>query len=174
MSASRLAAIVFDRDEEPDVVLRAFIARALAAGGRVSGLVQERIENSDDEHDVCLRDLDTNATLPIMQNLGPGAEGCRVDPAAIAGAAAMLERARANRPDLVVVNRFGRLESEGGGLIEEIGRAVADGDALVVCVPLRYLDAWNAFAGGFDTKVGVEPARLEAWWAALQRSGAHV
>ncbi len=168
---SRLAAIVFDRDEDPDAPLREFVAAARAGGVRIAGFMQE---HADDEkcaaHDVRLRNLDTDATLQIMQDLGAQSEGCRVDPAAIAAAARMLETARERNPDLILVNRFGRLESEGGGMLGEIGRAVADGDALIICVPLRYREAWNAFADGLDSQLPPQRAAIEKWWARVVSS----
>ena len=66
-----------------------------------------------------------------------------------------------------MVNRFGRLESEGGGMIAEIGRACADGLPLIVCVPKRFLPAWDAFAAGLDAKLPPASAAIEGWWAAL-------
>lgn len=162
-AASRLAAIVFDKADDPDAPLRALIAQLAAQGVKVAGLVQERADA--DGEDVRVRDLDTGATLPIMQNLGVDSEGCRVDPAAIAEVSQMLGVARAGRPDLLIVNRFGRLESEGGGLIAEIGAAVANGEAVIVSVPLRYLDAWSAFAGGLDVQLPPDRAALARWWA---------
>ena len=143
--AARLAAIVFDRDEEPDPPLIAFIDDAARRGVRIAGLVQERAREDGlcALHDVRVRDLVTGETLEIMQDLGREATGCRVDPAAIAVAARWLDAARATVPDLMVVNRFGRLESEGGGMLAEIGRAFADDLPLIVCVPQRYLGAWT-------------------------------
>ena len=162
-----LAALVFDRDEEPDPPLAAFLEAAVRRGVRVAGLVQERAtDDLCDLHDVRVRDLGTGATLPIMQDLGRDATGCRVDPAAIAVAASMLDRARETSPDLLVVNRFGRLESEGGGLLAEIGKACADGLPLIVCVPKRFLPAWDAFAAGLDAKLPPVTAAIEGWWNA--------
>ncbi len=167
--AARLAAVVFDRDEEPDPALIAFIDAAARRGVRVAGLVQERA--SDDGlcalHEVRVRDLLTGDTLEIMQDLGREATGCRVDPAAIALAARMLDGARETGPDLLVANRFGRLESEGGGMLAEIGRAFADGLPLIVCVPKRYLNAWDAFAAGLDAKLPPTQDAIEGWWAAV-------
>ena len=164
-AASRLAAIVFDRGETPDEALIAFIDRAAAGGARIAGLVQER---ADDDlcglHDVRVRDLASGETLPIMQDLGAGSTGCSVDPCAIALAARLVDRALATSPDLLVVNRFGRLESEGGGMLAEIGRAFAEGVAMIVCVPERYRDAWNAFAAGLDAQLPAEREAIEAWW----------
>ena len=75
-----------------------------------------------------------------------------------------LDAARARRPDLLVVNRFGRLEAEGGGMRAEIAAAIADGLALLIAVPTRFLDAWNEFAGGLDTQAPPTEAALSAWW----------
>ncbi len=82
----------------------------------------------------------------------------------IALAASLLDSARATKPDLLVVNRFGRLESEGGGMLAEIGHAFADGLALIVWVPERFRDAWNAFAAGLDAKLPPNREAIEQWW----------
>ncbi len=121
--ARRPAAIVFDRDDEPDPPLIAFIEAAMLRGVRIAGLVQERasVDGPCALGDVWARDLITGETLDIMQDLGRDATGCGVDPEAIALAATMLDSARAENPDLLFVNRFGRLESEGFGMRAEIG-----------------------------------------------------
>ncbi len=119
-----------------------------------------------------MRDLTTGETLPIMQDLGAEATGCAVDPAAIAVAARMLDRARGEKPDLLVVNRFGRLESEGAGMIAEIGAAVAEGEAVLIAVPARYGEAWNAFAQGLDAQLAPDLAALQDWWRAITRENA--
>ncbi len=165
---SRLAAILFDRNEAPDPPLIAFLEAAKRRGVRVAGLVQERTgDGLCARQDVQVRDLASGATLPIMQDLGPDAEGCRVNPEAIAFAAMLLDRALATGPDLLVVNRFGRLESEGGGMLAEIGRAFAEGVAIIVCVPKRYREAWSAFSGGLDAQLPPKLTAIEAWWEAI-------
>ncbi|MCC2109303.1 MAG: DUF2478 domain-containing protein, partial [Hyphomicrobiales bacterium] len=125
-----------------------------------------------EERDLQVRDLSTGECLPIMQDLGAEATGCAVNPAAIAVAARMLDRARGEKPDLLVVNRFGRLESEGAGMIAEIGAAVAEGEAVLIAVPLRYADAWNAFADGLDAQIRPEISELDRWWRAAGRQSA--
>ena len=164
--ARRLAAIVFDKDERPDPALLAFLDAAARRGVRIAGLVQEHAggEGCALRHDAQVRDLMTGEVLSIMQDLGADATGCAVDPAAIAVAARMLDRARATAPDLLVVNRFGRLEAEGGGMLAELGQAFVDGLPIVVCVPKRFLDAWNAFADGLDVKLPASADAIAAWW----------
>ncbi|HMN72427.1 MAG TPA: DUF2478 domain-containing protein [Rhodoblastus sp.] len=166
---SRLAAVLFDREEAVDDVMRAFIAALRGRGARVAGLVQEP---GAEERDLQVCDLSTGERLPIMQDLGAQSTGCAVNPAAIAVAARMLDRARGEKPDLLVVNRFGRLESEGAGMIAEIGAAVSEGEAVLIAVPLRYGDAWNAFAGGLDAQMRPDLAALENWWRATTREAA--
>jgi len=163
---SRLAAVFFERDEDVDAAIRDFLAAASRRGARAAGLVQEHGDGGD-IHDIHVRDLTTGARIAIMQDLGPEATGCRVDPRGIAVAAAWLASAIASGPDLVLVNRFCRLESEGGGMLAEIGEAVVQGLPVVVCVPARYRAAWNAFAGGLDAPLRARGADLEAWWAEI-------
>lgn len=171
---SRLAAIVFDRHEQPDPLLAAFLDAAVRRGVRIAGLVQEQLCEGACawERDAQVRDLVTGERLPIMQDLGRDATGCHVDPSAIAVAAKMLDRAREGAPDLLVVNRFGRLESEGAGMLAELGQAFLDGLPIVICVPKRYLEAWDAFAAGLDVKLPPTREAIEAWWDAIAAEAA--
>jgi molybdate transport system ATP-binding protein len=165
---SRLAAVLFDRYDDVDAAIAGFVASARQAGARVAGFVQERIEVGTCEcEDFRLRDLETGDELAIMQDLGRESSGCRVDPAAVAVAAERLGRALADAPDLLIVNRFGKLESEGGGVSAELGEAVALGLPVVVAVPIRFRGAWDAFAGGLDTPLPPQAAALEAWWSRI-------
>ncbi len=170
--ACRLAAIVFDRDEDPDAPLGAFVNRLTRRGVAVAGLLQTHGDDGCALHEVGVRNLTTGERFGVMQDLGGGAQGCRVDPGAIADVARQLAEALKLRPDLIVANRFGRLESEGGGILAEIGEAVVEGAPLVICVPRRYLDAWNAFAGGLDRQLPPRLDALEAWWRRLERATA--
>jgi Protein of unknown function (DUF2478) len=162
-----LAAVVFGRDEDPDAALRAFVERQAERGWQVGGLLQQQDSENCACHEVHLVNLDTGQRIDIMQDLGRDAASCRLDPSAIAAAAQEFRVSLARRPDLIVANRFGKLEAEGGGLIAEIGEAVAEGAPLIVCVAARFLDAWNAFADGLDTQLPPRQEAIEAWWAAL-------
>ena len=165
---SRIAAIVFRRDEDPDPAVLAFIEAARIQGARVAGLVQEHgLRDECGPHRVYVRDIDGGFHHSIMQDLGRSSSGCSVDPEAIALAAVRLGAAVDRRPNLLVVNRFGRLESEGGGMVDEIGGAVVEDIPLLICVSERYLDAWNAFADGLDVKLPPDARAVQTWWAQL-------
>jgi hypothetical protein len=170
---TRLAALVYASGFDVDTLLDAFAAEMRAGGRRVAGLLQvNREADACAMKDMALTDLATGRTLSICLDLGPGATGCRVDPGAVASAAGWLHDAIAAGADLVVVNKFGRLESEGGGLIAEIGEAVASDIPLVVGVPQRFLDAWERFAGGLDTRLTPDLDALRVWEGALAREPA--
>ena len=156
---SRLAAILFDRDAPVDTTMRDFIDGLRARGVSVAGLVQQ---SGAEERDLYVRDLTSGETLPIMQDLGAEAEGCAVDPAAIAVAARMLDRARATKPDLLVVNRFGRLESEGAGMIAEIGAAVAEGEAVLTSNTPRLGQPWTITASNLPSTLELVMVAYEA------------
>jgi hypothetical protein len=165
---SRLAAVLFDRNDDVDAAVRAFVAFTQAQGARVAGFVQEFADiKGSAQHDVWLRDLETGAQIAIMQDLGAGASGCRLDSAAVAVAAARIGRAIAQAPDLIVVNRFGKLECDGGGVLSELGEAAAQGLPVLVCVPLRFRQAWDAFAQDLYAPLAPDLAALKTWWAAL-------
>lgn len=166
VSEPRIAAIVYDRTDEVDRLIADFAAARVAEGRSVAGLVE-----TQPGADACLtremrlRDIASGTTIRICQDLGAGARGCRIDPRGLAQAASVLRVSIAAGPDLVVVNKFGKMEADGEGLIEEIGACVADGIPLVVGIPRRFAQTWDDFAGGLDEKVAPARDALEDWWA---------
>jgi nucleoside-triphosphatase THEP1 len=166
-----IAAVIYGPNEDCDSLLADFAHGLAARGFRVAGLVQINGQNAScAEMDMELEDLETGRRINICQDLGAGSsEACRLDPAGLAEAAAALKSALAGPLDLVVVNKFGRMESEGHGLIAEIGETVETGKPLLIGVPRRFAEAWEAYAGGLDEKLACRPEALAAWWAAVTR-----
>ena len=166
-----IGALIFERNGEPDSIVAAFVSALRARDVRVGGLLQRRrtgVKRAGIK-DVVVEDIGTGTVLDVLQELGPESSGCRVDPNAIASAGQLFTAALVDRPDLLVVNRFGRLESERGGMLNEISAAVEAGVPLLVIVPARYRDAWNAFAQGLDQQIALDRDALDAWWSALSR-----
>lgn len=162
---SRIAAIVYGPDQDCDRMLADLAHAWRQAGIRVAGLVQ--INGGDascETMEMELEAVDTGRRFNICQDLGSGSvNACRLDPAGLAEAAGALRAALGQPVDVVIVNKFGRMEAEGQGLVAEIGAAVAAGLPLVIGVPARFAEAWQAFAGGLDTRLACDPAALEAW-----------
>ncbi len=62
-----------------------------------------------------------------------------------------------------MVNKFGKIEADGGGLRGAIAEAVGLGIPVLVGVPARNLDRWRAFAGPLAVELPAEPAAIAAW-----------
>lgn len=171
-SPSLLAAVVYGPEDDCDQMLADFAHGLAASGVAVAGLVQiNGADASCESMDMELEDLDTGRRINICQELGSGSAGsCRLDPTGLAEAAGALKAALGKPLDLVVINKFGRMESEGLGLIAEIGEAVAAGQPLVIGVPRRFASAWDAFACGMDDKLACHKEALATWWAAHDRA----
>jgi hypothetical protein len=167
-----LAAVVFKAEADKiNDVMAAFAAARAAQGLRLAGVVQVSAHTQgcacSETH---VLDLESGARIPILQDLGSQSEACRADSAALADVAEILRRALARGPDLILINRFGRLEAEGKGLRAEIGAAAASGIPVLVGVSLRYLEAWRAFTSGLDVELACTSAALEDWWHRLEQA----
>jgi uncharacterized protein len=156
-----------------DRLLEGFAAQLAARGFRVAGVVQRNAVGGGDGAGACadamaLVDLSSGRVVDISQRLGRGSSSCRVDPAGVAEASGLvrmaLSRGPGRLPDLLVVNKFGALESEGGGLAAEIARAVADGIPVLTSVGGKHLSRWIEFAGGMGRMLPPDPAALWRWW----------
>lgn len=161
-----LAAVVYGSDQDCDALLAAFAAARLGEGFRVVGLVQ--VNGADmtcEGMEMALKDLATGRQVNICQDLGAGSVGvCRLDATGLAEAAGLLRAALVTPADLVVVNKFGRMEADGAGLVGEIGEAAGSGRPLIIGVPRRLVEAWDAFAGGMDVKLACDEQALTDWW----------
>lgn len=150
-----IAAIVLDGSGGD--ILATFVAEVVGQGVRVRGLIQQHLP------ELCLVDVHSGQVYPITQDLGPQATGCRIDPGGFAAAAMVLRRAL-DDAELVVVNRFGRLEAEGGGLVAEMLAVMAEGVPVLTCVNVDQLAAWQRFTGGAGVLLPADPAALRQWW----------
>lgn len=161
----KLAAIVYRPYHDVDTLLATFASDVICHGYRVGGVVQENIKGRCDTcQSMRLIDLMTGRAIAISQELGNGAEGCRLNPAGLAEAAVVVSGAVAANVELVVVNKFGKQEFAGGGLRAGIADAVMAGVPLVTAVPERNLDAWLEFTGSHGITLLCEQNYIDAWW----------
>ncbi|MGE8224475.1 MAG: DUF2478 domain-containing protein [Stenotrophomonas sp.] len=165
LQPARIAAIVHDGNGEPDGLLAAFAARQLAAGHRVRGLVHLPHEPSATGKRMVLMDVtDPQSRYPISQALGAASCGCNLDPRGIADASVVLRRAVQESAALVIANRFGTLESQGGGMADELLALMLAGIPLLTAVKLPYLDVWRDFTGGTAVELPATDHALQRWW----------
>lgn len=112
--------------------------------------------------DMVLVDIDTLDEYLVSQPLGGGSNACRADAQGFARASRVLRDALAQQPDLVIVNRFGRMEAEGEGFVEELLALMSAGVPMLTVVAERHLEAWQRFSGG-ATVLPAEAGAVAAW-----------
>ncbi len=149
-TAHPLTALVYDEDFVIGDVFRTIAANAAKAGLRLGGVLEIPSAPAAPSHrcDMSLQDLASGETIKIYEERGALARGCRLDLDSLARVCALV-LAGLSRCDLVLVNKFGKTETEGGGFRCVISDALALEIPVVVGVPRRNLAAWRDYAGEF-------------------------
>lgn len=170
MTHPSLTALSFERDDPLIDSLLEQAARKLEAEGlRVSGVLQHR-GNGDGECHCSVTDLVTlgsGKVFHISQPLGEGARGCRLDPGALAQCCQHLEAEVAKGCDVLVLNRFGKAESEGRGFRDLIAMALDRDIPVLAGVRNEYVAAWSDFGRELAAVVPASRDALDAWLSHL-------
>ena len=156
---------------QTDILLAGLARRLQAENILLAGTVQENTPRADRRCDMDLRLLPGGPSLRISEDRGPGARGCRLDGAALEGAAEWLLR-HLDGAALVLINKFGRQEAEGRGLSPVIAEAIARGLPVLVGVNALNQGAWQAFADGLSQELSPDEDALLSWCRASLRSQA--
>lgn len=168
-----LAALVYDKAQDPDEVLRGFAADLAIQGVRAVGLVQLGHREFDVPKLNAVM-LHSGEQVRLFQDLGPGAKGCKLDLGQLLDAGTRVADAIDAGADLVIINRFGKQEREGKGLAYLIERALSSDIPVVIAVPSHRFAEWIAFADGMSVKLHCNRAALDDWWAKVSRRGSAV
>jgi hypothetical protein len=135
-----------------------------AAGFAVAGLVQlNSFERDPRKCDMAVEELFSSTVLQLSEDRGRDSSGCRLDRSKLSEAAGLLVGALKLKPDLLVLNKFGKIEAEGDGLRDVIALAVDVNVPVVVGVPFRNLDQWRVFAGDLAAECPVGSPDLQIW-----------
>jgi hypothetical protein len=167
--ARPVAAIVYANEVYPDALFKTLVQRCRALGLTLAGVLQHQaFVGGDRRCDVILEDLATGHRTALFENRGTGARGCRLDEAALAEVTARVEGGLEQRPQLLVLNKFGKVECEGGGLRDLIASAIDRGISVVIGVPKRNIDAWRSFAGEFAIELTDDAHEVDGWLEGLR------
>jgi molybdate transport system ATP-binding protein len=162
--AAKIGVLPYEKNALVDLVLAEAVDRIQARGISVGGLLQRTGEpHSNGRLSIWLDDIGTGETLRLDQPRGPGAKDCIVDPDALAQAACLLRRAVEQRYDLIVVNRFGYAESEGGGMRAEIADAVCSDAVVLIAVRESRLAGLEGFLGGAGSVLPLCSGSIADW-----------
>jgi len=144
--ASALTALVYDQGFAIGDVLSAIAVESRRAGLRLGGMIERPGPKTGGKCDMLLEDLASGETIRISEDRGELARGCRLDLNCLSRACALLLSCLSTT-DLILLNKFGKAESEGGGFRCVIPDALALDIPIVIGVPRCNLDAWREFAG---------------------------
>ncbi len=149
-------------DVEP---LLAEIADELRASGhRLGGVLQADQTRPDRvKCEMRLRDLASGRIVSVSEDRGNLARGCRLDRAALLEASGWIAEAIEHRVDLVVINKFGKAESEGGGMRGVIAMAIERGTPVLICANAEHHPRLMAFAGDYAEALTADRSSIMAW-----------
>lgn len=167
-SAPDIGAIVYENDKYPDELFKWIVGQCRARGLALAGVLQyPAFEGADPSCDVALEDLVSGRRTVLFDDRGSGASGCRLDVGALLEAAMEIERGFETDPSLLVLNKFGKIEAEGGGMCGVMAKALELGIPVVIGVPARNLKAWRDFAENFSTELSEDTVKIGKWLAKL-------
>jgi uncharacterized protein DUF2478 len=159
-----LAAIVYPNEAYPQATFRRIVNHCRARTQKLAGVSQHpACDDPARRCDVVLEDLISGARTELFERRGKGATGCRLDVAALTDVTARIERALQHNPDLLVLNKFGKVEAEGGGLVDPIAAAIDRGIPVIIGVPARNLAAWRTFAGDLAVEFAADFGAIAKW-----------
>jgi nucleoside-triphosphatase THEP1 len=158
-----ITALIYTDSEAADPLLRETALVLMEAGRSLAGLVQRNQPRPGRSRcDMVLEELASGDLVPISQDRGPHARGCALDVHQLLDGMERVRRAIATQPDLVILNKFGKTESEGGGFRPLIAEVIEAGLPLLIAVPWRNIDSWRLFAGELSRDVAMSEASPDA------------
>lgn len=134
------------------------------AGIAVAGIVQHnQFVRDRTKCDMEVEELASGIVLQLSEDRGKEARGCRLNRGALSEAAALLSTSLGGGPELMILNKFGKLEAEGRGLRDTFADAMQLGVPIVVGVPYRNIEQWRAFTGSLAEECLIGSSRVHEW-----------
>ena len=146
-----------------DALIAETVARLRVTGLRLSGTVQTDVPRPDRTLcDMELAVLPDGPVFRINQDRGEAARGCRLDGGALEEAVVEVA-ARMAEAEVLVVNKFGKLEAQGRGYVPLIAEALGRDMAVLVGVNALNLPDLLAFCDGMATALPPDAGAIADW-----------
>lgn len=151
-----------------DLLMAEVVSLLETQGIALAGTVQTNIDRQDCPRcDMDLRLLPNGPVVRISVDRGPEARGCRLDAGALEQSVLWVEGAL-ERAEVLVVNKFGKQESEGKGLAGAIATALELGRPVIVGVNGLNLPAFQRFSDSMAEQLAPDAVQIAEWcFAAL-------
>ncbi|MBZ4690601.1 MAG: hypothetical protein JG765_1852 [Cereibacter sp.] len=158
-----LAYVSIEGRGKTDLLLLDVATRLEASGVRLGGTVQSNTERPDRAKcDMDLRVLPDGPVVRISEDRGGQARGCILDSGALEQTVFEVER-RMSGAELLIINKFGKREAEGKGLVTVIAAALAQNLPVLVGVNGLNLPLFLDFCAGETLRLPSDPDHVLAW-----------
>jgi hypothetical protein len=147
-------------------LLARFAERRVLEGLRVAGVIEEPAGGVDCGvcNSLVLRETAGSTIIPITQNLGSGSSSCKIDSAGLAAGCQAVVAAIEQGADVVVLSKYGKIEAEGGGLLDAFRAAAEAGLPCLAGVKPSFAEYFLEYAGGYSQWIDASDEAIEAWW----------
>lgn len=146
-----------------DALIAEVALRLAQDGVRLAGTVQSNLERADRRKcDMDLVVLPDGPIVRISEDRGDLARGCRLDTGALEQTVVAVQQRLAGA-DVLIVNKFGKRESEGKGLVPVIVQALDLGLPVLIGVNGLNLAAFLAFCGDTAVPLPADPGAVADW-----------
>jgi len=162
----KLAAMVYEpgHGQDADRLLSEVATLLRAAGVPLAGATQRAMERADRcACDMIVTDLHSDIEIPISEDRGSLARGCRLDASALERLVGSTLAALDSGARVLIVNRFGKRESEGRGFRPAIARALEAGLPVLIGVNRDHIAAWKTFSDGLALDLPVSLPDIVDW-----------
>jgi hypothetical protein len=159
----KLAYVTLQGRGRTDVLIAEVAALLAARDVRLAGTVQSNHERPDRRKcDMDLVILPDGPVVRISEDRGDLARGCTLDSGALEQTVEAV-RQRLAGAEVLLVNKFGKREAEGKGLVPVIAEAVERGLPVLIGVNGLNLAAFLAFSGEGVTALQPDAATAAGW-----------
>jgi nucleoside-triphosphatase THEP1 len=159
-----IAAVRYEAGFDINRLLAEVVALLRRERLKIGGVLQEAEAGGDPS---CVQlnvaDIRTGKCARITQERGRDARGCKLDPRGLADISHCVGDAIRAGVDLIIINKFGRAESEGYGLLSCFAEAVTAGVPVLTTVREPYLEAWGGFHGGLAADLSPAKEAVLDW-----------
>ncbi len=165
------AAIRLNGGVDINILLQCVVDRLQSNKLSVQGHLQKEIMLPDRcKCDTYLENLMNGDQIKISQDLGNGARGCKLDNSMLLKLSDIAMRDLDLIPDLLIVNRFGRSEAEGGGFRDVIGKAISMGIPVLTAVKEEHYPDWKLFSDELGCELPSDCDNVLDWYGGILRT----
>lgn len=159
----KLAYVTLQGRGRTDALIAEVAALLAADGVRLAGTVQSNHERPDRRKcDMDLAVLPDGPIVRISEDRGDLARGCTLDSGALEQTVFAVQQRLAGA-EVLIVNKFGKREAEGKGLVPVIAEALDQGLPVLIGVNGLNLAAFLAFAGESVTPLSTDALSIATW-----------